>query len=516
MTFVVALCLLFVPSAQADSELAERNATLAHAALGQAHDLLVVWTGRKDSESSLLRSGEGGNRWTVATTAAELYTSLVVVAWLTDTPLYEGLLRETLRDEIRLTSRLAALPDDYDLNRRRFRRSTTDSERIVDGAARYAEGLSQTSALTGPGPWSERMRSIVDAVFLRADVVSGYAEGPLPSDRAAVNGRYLKLLPLLARATGDEGYLYYARRIGDAYCVGIFPGNGGLPTDRWDFVADKPRDREWTLDGGGAALVEGLIDLYETEIRDGSPRAEIYRPAIAGVFDILFRQGQTTGNRLSRRIETDGSGGFNIDRRRASSHESRFLAAAARFSTLSSNPTYLRLATEAASSLASEDEISLQDLDLLSVEIGTEELLARTRADVERAAQTAPSSRIDERADARRLRRLTTLATDAQAGVRLTPWRTDLRWGASIQGHTLHVSLASDEPWEGQILFAEPHALSQAGYPRHYPIDADTRYAVRFPSTNTSAVWQGSYLARGLSVELEGQQPLTFSIVRQP
>ncbi len=330
-TAVAFTTLCYGPSAALDPaafQVARENAALSVNTLPQIHDLLVAWAGRKDTESSLLRAGPEGDRWSIATTAAQLFPSLVIAAWLTDHPLYAGLLRETLRDEINLTSRLAALPDDYDLERRRFVHATTDADRIVANASHYAVGLSRAVVLTGPGPWTDRMRAIVDAAFLRAAVTTDFAEGPIPSDRSGVNGRYLKLLPLLSSATRDEGYLYYARRIGDAYCVGVMPKNGGLPADRWDFAADRARDGELTLDDGGVAIIEGLVSLYGAEVEDSSARADVYRPMISGMFDTIFRHGRTPGGRISRRIDPDARGGYRIDRRRASKHEARLLSAA--------------------------------------------------------------------------------------------------------------------------------------------------------------------------------------------
>jgi hypothetical protein len=496
---------------------ARRNATLSARALEQAHDLLVAWAGRKDSESSLLRSGAEGDRWTVATTAAELYTSLVAAAWLTDRPLYDGLLRETLRDEIALTSRLAALPDDYDLDRKQFVRTTTQSDRIIDASARYAIGLSRAVSHTGASPWSDRMRSLVDAAFLRANVVTDFAEGPLPSERAAVNGRYLRLLPLLSRESGDDGYLYYARRIGDAYCVGVLPKNGGLPADRWDFGSDRSRDAELTLDDGGVAIVEGLVSLYAAELADESSRADVYRPSISSMFDAMFSHGLTSGGHVSRRIDPDGRGGYSIDRRRASPHEARLLAAAARFGSLSGNAAYVTHAHRGADNLTTKDGAgSLLELAILADQLGSESFTARVWQAIERGIQTPPPPRIAEEDDADRLLWLTTLSVDSGAGTRLTPWRSDVRWGASVRSDTLRVVLQADNRWEGHLFFASPNSLSHPGYPRRYVIEPDALYLIRLSDSATLTTWQGRHLMDGFSVRLNTNQELSLTVVRQP
>ena len=509
--------LLLSPSSAADFAEARRNATLSARALDQTHDLLLAWTGRKDSDSSLLRAGPEGDRWSIGTTAAHLFPSLVTAAWLTEPPLYDGLLRETLRDEIALTSRLAALPDDYDLDRKRFVHTATNNDRIIEASALYAIGLSRAISHTGPSPWSDRMRALVDGAFLRADVATDFAEGPLPSDRAGVNGRYLQLLPLLSAATGDEGYLYYARRIGDAYCMGVMPKNGGLPADRWDFASDRARDAELTLDDDGVAIIEGLVSLYSAELEKGSTRADVYRPSISNLFDTIFRHGHTLDGRISRRIDPDGRGGYSIDRRRHSPHEPRLLAAAARFGKLSGNPTYIAQGEKGADNLSIEEPtVSLLELAILAEQLGSDSFTAQVRQAFERAIQTATPPRVNEEDDARRLRWLASVSVNGSAGMRLTPWRSDVRWGASVHGDTLSVVLQADSRWKGDIHFAIPNAFSLPGYPQRYVIEPNALYLVRFPGSASVATWQGQHLIKGFSVRLDADHELAFTVVRQP
>ena len=509
--------LLLSPSSAADFEEARRNATLSARALDQTHDLLIAWTGRKDSDSSLLRAGPEGDRWSIGTTAAHLFPSLVTAAWLTEPPIYDGLLRETLRDEIALTSRLAALPDDYDLDHKRFVRTATNNDRIIEASARYAIGLSQAISHTGPSPWADRMRALVDGAFLRADVSTDFAEGPLPSDRAGVNGRYLHLLPRMSAATGDEGYLYYARRIGDAYCVGVMPKNGGLPAARWDFASDRARDAELTLDDGGVAMIEGLVSLYSAELEEGTARADIYRPSISNLFDAIFRHGRSSDGRISRRIDPDGRGGYSIDRRHHSPHEPRLLAAAARFGKLSGNSTYIAQSEKGADNLSIEEPaVSLLDLAILADQLGSDSFSARVRQTLERALQTPLPPRVDEEDDARRLRWLASISVNSAAGIRLTPWRSDVSGGASVHGDSLSVVLSADSRWVGKLHFAPPNALSPPGYPRRYVIEPDTLYDIRFPGSASVATWQGRYLIEGFSVRLRADHELSFTVVRQP
>ena len=68
-----------------------------------------------------------------------------------------------------------------------------------------------------------------------------------------------------------------ARRIGDAYCLGVLPQNGDLPASSWDFRAGKARDAGLSLDDTGLPIIQGLILLYAVESSQGSQRAATYR-----------------------------------------------------------------------------------------------------------------------------------------------------------------------------------------------------------------------------------------------
>ena len=77
--------------------------------------------------------------------------------------------------------------------------------------------------------------------------------------------------------TGDQRFLEWARRIGDAYVEEVLPGNFGVPGMKWDFAAHTG-DRRLRLRDHGNETVVGLTLLFALEQQLGiGPRAELPR-----------------------------------------------------------------------------------------------------------------------------------------------------------------------------------------------------------------------------------------------
>ncbi|MDP6775564.1 MAG: hypothetical protein QGI83_02235, partial [Candidatus Latescibacteria bacterium] len=275
--FAFVLALPVVSNGEARFDQALKNGNLARESLRASHAFLIRWMDRRDDGTQLLRGGPRKDRWTVRETATRLLPQLVLAAHLTGSGDQRRALEQTLRQETVLTARLLRLPDDYDLSADRFLYSRSDTERIVSASAEYAaEGLSAVTGRIGTGPWLGRVRAIVDDIFSLASLETPFASGPLPSSRAEVNGNLLRILPGLSVQTGDPGYLELARRIGDAYCLGILPANGGVPASEWSFTAGKARNAALSLNGAGYPIVEGLTMLCAIEAGKASPRAPEY------------------------------------------------------------------------------------------------------------------------------------------------------------------------------------------------------------------------------------------------
>ncbi|MBS14228.1 MAG: hypothetical protein CME19_21855 [Gemmatimonadetes bacterium] len=497
LTVVAALIALSVSTASADSSVYLR----------EANDILDKWIARKDVATSLIADTDG--KWTIRSTASRLYPALILTARLTNQDLYTGLLRETLVDERRLTSRLSVFPDDYHLKNQGFDRSSRNPQEILINAATYAAGLANIAAQVGPSPWTDRLKGIVDAAFLRADVQTDYAEGALPSDDLRVNGRLLKVLPLLAELYDDEGYLYYARRLGDAYCVSILPKNGGLPAERWNFQDDKSRAPSLILEDAGVSFIEGMVGLYAVEARDSTARADIYRPTLSVMFDVLFDHGLKQNRRFYRRLQPDGKGGYSIDRKRESAHTARVFLAAHHYGILSGNATYSDRAIRALSEFSPESAWTALPAMIE---------FSGSSKDAASWVESVNLAKKDRNEDAgERLVGLLAMAHRSAGGARISPWRQDVSLTGSQSAMGLTLTVSATTPWVGKLVF--PRQLHQAlfvglGFPNGSRIDPDVAHRVENRTLGATAVWSGSLLVGGLSADI--RQDLSISVLPIP
>ncbi len=480
--------------------------------LARANQVLDRWVARKDPTTSLL-SGED-NQWSIRTTAAQVFPALVLTSWFTNMDLYEGLLLETLHEERRLTTRLSVFPDNYHLGDKRFVRSSRNSDEILINASAYAGGLARITSIIGHCPWTDRLKGIIDALFLRARATTDYAEGALPSNDLRVTGRVLKTLPLLAELYGDEGYLYYARRVGDAYCVGVMPKNGGLPAERWNFDADKAHASSLILDESGVSFIEGLVSLYAVEVRDGSARSDIYRPALSAMFDVLFQHGLKENDRFHRRLQPDGRGGYSIDRKRESPHTVRLLNAAYRYGLLSANPAYSDLASAALQRYRSDPATNTRDLPALMEATHLSLFPLADAASARQAVLAVPAEGQTETDDAKQLIALLAAHWSESVGSRAHPWRPDLALQAKRLEEGIQVRLSVTEPWSGLIYPSHNRPASRLpdGFPDGFNTQPGRSY--RIVKDRAVSFWDGEFLATGLRANL--REGVTVDIIAAP
>gem|GEM_PF-1497222 len=508
--------------------IAERNAIHAQNALGRTAAFLRKWTSRKDRSTSLLRQGDV---WQVGLHAARLYPQLMIAAHLVNPSTLGGFLSETLRDEIGLTSRINSLPDDYAFDSRDFVKSRVDTNRIRLQASRYAVGLLATTRILGSGIWMDRLVDLTEDLFDIAGSKSTFSKGPLPSDEAEVNGNLLKVLTWLALRTGESKYIDLAHRIGDTYCLGILPKNGGLPATKWDWEADRAKDSETSLEGKGLAIVEGLVQLYAHDMRNERARAEIYRPTMGHMFNVLLSHARTPGGKFYSRINSDGRGEFTVDKKRESAAWPRLLQAMFEFGQISGNTHYTEPAISVLKGVGSSvDPASVPastGLGILSLATAIEavdpdSIENETWTWIDAVAESITNRHGSVSTDLEEItaaRFLTSYAVLKTGGTRLVPWSEDLSWGSSIEGDTLFVSMASPVKWKGKILIGRVHnstlqnsSLLTTEPASRYPILQPNRYLVEVHGTNGSAIWSGSQILKGLGVSLSPDHTIYLKI----
>ena len=211
----------------------------------------------------------------------------MATAWFTDRPLFEGRLRDMLRNEIRYTNAHDGIPADLDLETGKL------GPPSLFGAAEYAkDGLIAITELLGRTPWFYRMADMTADLMKQAPVASDF--GPLPDAGAELNGDALQTLVRLAPMTGDRRFLEWAERIGDAYVREVLPKNHGLPGYTWDFAKHEGPDRMRLRDHGNEIVV-GLVLLEALEAERGGERASSYREPLGRMLDRILASANPDG-----------------------------------------------------------------------------------------------------------------------------------------------------------------------------------------------------------------------------
>ena len=295
--------LLAVPGAASPTEDAADEAFRQASANGfaterifrETRDVLRAWVSQADPRTLLLpdtlpsfRADHPGiGLYTPHNSGADLYPYLVATAFFTDRALYEGRMREMLRNEIRFTDVADGIPGNLKL------REAELGPMSLFGAAEYCkDGMIALTELLGRTPWYYRMVDMTAAVMRHAPVDSAF--GRLPDRGAEVNGDLLQTMTRLAPMAGDPRFLEWAERIGDAYVREVLPRNHGLPGYDWDFAAYRGPDRLRLRDHGNEIVV-GLVMLHALESDLGRERAREYREPVARVLDRVLASTNADG-----------------------------------------------------------------------------------------------------------------------------------------------------------------------------------------------------------------------------
>jgi hypothetical protein len=257
--------------------------------------MMQAWLAHSDARTLLLpdvlpgklRGPEPPNVYRPHNSGADNYPYLLATAWFTDRAVFDGRMREMLRNEVRFTNARGGVPGELDLA------TGTLGPPSLFGAAEYAkDGLLAVTELLGRTPWFHRMADMTADLMLQAPVASDF--GLLPDAGAELNGDVLQTLVRLAPMTGDPRFLEWARRIGDAYVHEVLPKNHGLPGYTWDFATHEGPDRMRLRDHGNEIVV-GLQLLHALESEQGGERATSYREPLARMLDRILASANPDG-----------------------------------------------------------------------------------------------------------------------------------------------------------------------------------------------------------------------------
>ncbi len=260
---------------------ASLNGPLVNEGFNRCVRFVDAWLKLADSATGLIprniNDAKSKDIWNAKDCAADNYPFMVLTSALLRRDLFEGTMKDMLKTEIKLTSRIGSMPDTYSFSKKGFAVADTILPDIIFGSAEYIkDGLIPLTEWLGPSPWSERLISILDDIWKYAPLRTPY--GNICSDDPEVNGDMLQSLSRIYWTTGDRKYLEWAERLGDYYLLG-----NNHPTR--NFKVLRLRDH-------GCEIVSGLCELYATVSFADPSKKEAYQAPVYEMLDRILEVGR--------------------------------------------------------------------------------------------------------------------------------------------------------------------------------------------------------------------------------
>ncbi len=260
-------------------EKAAANGTLTEEGYRRCERYVQDWLKYADPVSKLIPRNldKDTDLWNANDCAADNYPFMVLTSFFTNRDRFDGLMKEMLRNERKLTSRVKSLPYEYSLSKKGFVHDEVSMGRVVFGTAEYAkDGLMPLTEWLGPSVWSDRMVEMLDDL-------GGYitvADDPKFSitTKTEVNGELLQVLSRMFWMTGKREYLDWAVKIGNYFLLGE-----GHPLKSVNNL--RLRDH-------GCELISGLCELYATLHYTDRQKKESYREPLYRLLDHVLTYGR--------------------------------------------------------------------------------------------------------------------------------------------------------------------------------------------------------------------------------
>lgn len=494
---------------------AEGNARLAAEALYRCRRFVDGWLAHADARSGLIPRNlrESRHFWNAKDSAADNYPFMVLTAALTDRALFEGRMLDMLRAEMRLTSRLDSLPDDFAFTTQTFLSPRVNLENVIFGAAEYVkDGLLPLTEWLGPSPWSGRAVQLIDDVWKHASIDTPF--GRIPTRNVEVNGDLLQACSRLFWFTGDRKYLDWAIRLGDYYLLG-----DQHPTRNM---------KELRLVDHGCEVINGLSELYAAVHFAAPEKKKAYEKPIHEMLRRILEVGRNEHGLLYTAIDpvagTHRGGlcdtwGYDYDA----------------FYTvwlIDGTDDYRQAVRKVLSGLDPHAFGLWRDMDSLAdaiegaLNLYNREPVPQAASWIDREIRSMwriqKSDGVIEgwHGDGNFARTSIMYALWKTQGLTARPWRPDLRLGAVRDGEALLISLAADKDWSGTLVFDRARHKQIMRLPLDYP------RINQFPEwfTVEPEAWyeldgrriRGAELAAGVNIRVPGGQELRLYVKPMP
>ncbi|MAF89212.1 MAG: hypothetical protein QF775_01725 [archaeon] len=476
---------VFVPSALPESpikspsgpyELAESNSYKASWAFSKANNALNIWMDYQNQGTKLFPQHpvhtpvdvarewlkKDSYHWTTENSAADLYPFLVTGSYYLNSS-YSGSLEFAMEMERAISGE--GLPKNIDIRsgniiptRVQSDSSLSSLDAEIFGASEYVkDGLLPIIELKGNSIWSDRALEILDEILESAPYDTEF--GKIPSSGTEANGEMLQSLTRAYLFTGDSKYFEAAQNIGDFYSD-ILDRRNGIPCD-WDFLSGNCI-REFNLRDHGNEVVPGMLELLYLEKSEDPEAYARHSQSIRLMLDSLLEIGINEDHIWISNTKLNDNWGY-------------LLNAYYQFYLLTGEEKYLDVISN-----------SLENLHKYSV-WGRTDAYADT---VESALYLAgyiemPDSVfrwMDEMMgnmnriglehdykDGNYIRTSLMYALYHTKGAYIEDWNPGTRIGGHIEGDTLYLHIALDEPRTVSVRFDTPRHSDIMGLEKNYP-----------------------------------------------
>ena len=426
----------------------------------------------------------GINTWNAHNSAADNYPFMVLTAWITDSLLFKGIMHDILETEIKLTSRLGNLPDNYLFSEKGFEHDKLDIERLIFGASEYVkDGLLPMTELLGESPWSERMIGLIDDIWANACVQTQY--GLIPSTNVEVNGEQLQILSRVYWMTDDDKYLNWAIRLGDYYLL-----NDHHPTRNFEVL--RLRDH-------GCEIISGLCELYACVNYALPEKKKQYEKPVHEMLDRILEIGTNQDGIFYNSVNPIR--GEIIDERLADTWGYTYNG----FYTV-----YLIDKTEKYRDSILYALNKLNHYRNFNWESGSADGFADAIESALNLYNREPLPVTKEWIDSETKIIYCLWKTK---GITVTPWRDDIIIGAISENDKLYISIKSGKKWNGKLIFDTPrHKYNMRlpidwprinQFPEWFTINPQKKYRVKNLSQKSAKNYKASELTNGLHIKLD-------------
>ena len=500
---------------------AARNALRANQSFFRSRLFIDGWLKHADPHTGLIPRNLTRDRdiWNAKDSAADNYPFMVVTAAMTDQQLLKGRMLKMLKTETRLTSRIGKMPDTWSFSKKGFSATNPNLDSIIFGSSEYMkDGLLAVTEWLGNCPWTDRLTGILDDVWKHAPIDTPF--GKIPSTSTEVNGEMLQVTCRVYWMTGDQKYLEYACRIGDYYLLG-----NNHPT----------RDmKSLTLIAHGGETVSGLCELYATVNAALPEKKKKYEKPLHEMLDRILEIGRNDhgmiysaiypvkGTNSGRIVDTWGYT-YNAYYTVYMVDKTEKYREAVRRAMGNMKKHYTDYIWEGGSNDGFADSIegalnlyNREPVDTLPEWIDHEILYMFRRQ--------KPDGVIEGwHGDGNSARTWLMYALWKTQGLTVSPWRKDVRFGATMHDGELCISLLADKPWTGRLRFDVRRHHVQMRLPIDYPrlnqfpewftVDSAQQYTLDGLAGGGKRV-SGKQLHDGLPVRLEAKKELRLNVGR--